>query len=122
MNGYDETFDWVVVGSGAGSMASALVMRGAEKSVIILEKTGLVGGTTAKSGGVIWVPANRFIAEQGEHDSIEAGMTYLEAVCEDLPGSNREKRAAYVTQATRMIDFLVERGIELERGSKFWPQ
>ncbi len=121
MSGYEETFDWVVVGSGAGSMASALVMREAGKSVAILEKTGLVGGTTAKSGGVIWVPANRFIKADGEHDSVEAGMTYLEAVCENLPGSTREKRAAYVTEATRMIDFLVEQGIELERCSKFWP-
>ena len=121
MSRFDETFDWVVVGSGAGSMASALVMRGAGKSVAILEKTALVGGTTAKSGGVIWVPANRFILADGEADSVAAGIAYLEAVCEDLPGSSREKRAAYVTQATRMIDFLVAQGIELERGSDFWP-
>ena len=121
MSHYDETFDWVVVGSGAGSMASALVMRSAGKSVAILEKTGLVGGTTAKSGGVIWVPANRFILAAGEADSVEAGVAYLEAVCADLPGSSREKRAAYVTQATRMIDFLVAQGIALERGSDFWP-
>ncbi len=36
---FDETFDWVVVGSGAGSMASALVMKTAGKSVVILEKS-----------------------------------------------------------------------------------
>ena len=48
---YDETYDWVVVGSGAGSFSSALVMRQAGKSVLILEKTGFAGGTTAKSGG-----------------------------------------------------------------------
>ena len=53
MTGFDEAFDWVVVGSGAGSMASALVMRRAGKSVLILEKTAFVGGTTAKSGGVV---------------------------------------------------------------------
>ena len=49
MAGFDEMFDWVVVGSGAGSMASALVMRKAGKSVVILEKEPFVGGTTAKS-------------------------------------------------------------------------
>jgi len=47
MAGFDETFDWVVVGSGAGSMSSALVMRKAGKSVVILEKTKFVGGSTA---------------------------------------------------------------------------
>jgi len=37
MTPFDETFDWVVVGSGAGSMASALLMRQAGKSVVLLE-------------------------------------------------------------------------------------
>jgi 3-oxosteroid 1-dehydrogenase len=118
MSSFDETFDWVVVGSGAGSMVSALAMRKAGKSVLILEKTSLVGGTTAKSGGVIWVPNNRFM--DGE-DSAAAGVEYLEAVCDDLPGSTRAKRTAYVTEATKMIDFLVSEGVALERGSTFWP-
>lgn len=121
MSGFDETFDWVVVGSGAGSMASALVMRAAGKSVLILEKTAFVGGTTAKSGGVIWVPNNRFIRAEEPGESADKALQYLEAVCEDLPGSTSEKRAAYVSEASRMIDFLIGQGIALERGSQFWP-
>lgn len=121
MAGFDETFDWVVVGSGAGSMASALVMRQAGKSVLVLEKTSYVGGTTAKSGGVFWVPNNRLMREAGEQDSSEAGLTYLEALCENLPGSTPEKRAAYVTQAQKLVDFLIAQGIELERAADFWP-
>ncbi|TXC70273.1 FAD-dependent oxidoreductase [Sphingomonas ginsenosidivorax] len=118
---FDETVDWVVIGSGAGSMTSALVMRTAGKSVLILEKSAFIGGTTAKSGGVIWVPNNRFMKADGEQDSVEAGITYLDAACEDLPGSGHDKRLAYVNQAYRMIDFLVDSGVELERGSAFWP-
>jgi 3-oxosteroid 1-dehydrogenase len=118
MSGFDETFDWVVVGSGAGSMASALVMRRAGKSVLILEKTPFVGGTTAKSGGVIWVPNNRFMDGK---DSAEAGITYLDAVAEDHPGTSHEKRLAYIHEAPKMIDFLVDQGIALERASAFWP-
>ena len=53
MGNFDEVFDWVVVGSGAGSMVSGLVMRRAGHSVAICEKTPYIGGTTAKSGGVI---------------------------------------------------------------------
>ena len=71
MSGFDEMFDWVVVGSGAGSMASALVMRSAGKSVVILEKASMVGGTTAKSGGVIWVPNNRFLKADDPDESAE---------------------------------------------------
>jgi 3-oxosteroid 1-dehydrogenase len=121
MSGFDETFDWVVVGSGAGSMASALVMRKAGKSVLILEKTSFVGGTTAKSGGVIWVPNNRFIRAAEPDENAAKAVAYLEAVCEDLPGSTPAKRAAYVSEAPRMVDFLIEQGVELERASVFWP-
>ncbi len=121
MSGFDEMFDWVVVGSGAGSMSSALVMRKAGKSVLILEKTPFVGGTTAKSGGVIWVPNNRFIRADEPEESAAKAQEYLEAVCEDLPGSTPEKRAAYIAEAPRMIDFLIDQGIAMERGSTFWP-
>jgi 3-oxosteroid 1-dehydrogenase len=121
MSGFDESYDWVVAGSGAGSFVSALVMRKAGKSVLVLEKTPFVGGTTAKSGGVIWVPNNRFMVAAGDQDSAEAGITYLDSVCEDLPGSSHEKRLTYVTQAPKMIDFLVGEGVALERTSDFWP-
>ncbi len=125
MDGFDEIFDWVVVGSGAGSMSSALVMRQAGKSVMILEKTDKIGGTTAKSGGVMWIPANRFMLADGETDSAEAAMTYLDALQvldgHPAPGTSREKRLAYVTQAPRAVDFLVGQGVALQRGSTFWP-
>ena len=71
MAGFDETFDWVVVGSGAGSMSSALVMATAGKTTVILEKTQYVGGTTAKSGGVMWIPNNRFIRASEPDESPE---------------------------------------------------
>lgn len=124
MSDFDETFDWVVVGNGGGSMSSALVMRHAGKSVVILEKSAWAGGTTAKSGGVIWVPNNRFMKAAGAQDSAKAAITYLDAVVEDgsdHPGSTHEKRLAYVNQAPRMIDFLVDKGVKLERATDYWP-
>lgn len=122
MASFDETFDWVVIGSGGGSMSSALLMREAGKSVVILEKSAFVGGTTCKSGGVIWMPANRFM-EPGE-DSVEKGIEYLDALVgdgPDKPGTSHDKRLAYIVEGNRMLDFLMRKGLKLERGSVFWP-
>jgi 3-oxosteroid 1-dehydrogenase len=119
----NETFDFVIVGSGGGSMCAALVMRAAGKSVLILEKTDLIGGTTAISGGVMWIPDNRFMRSEGIGDSREQAVTYLDAVVgdhEDTPGASRERRLAYVEEAPKMIDFLVSRGIRLRRIPS-WP-
>ena len=122
MADFDETFDWVVVGSGAGSMASAMLMRKAGKSAVILEKSCFVGGTTCKSGGVMWLPNNPFM-EPGE-DSTEKGITYLDAVVgdgPDKPGTSHEKRLAYIVEGRQMMEFLLREGIKLRRGSHFWP-
>ena len=124
MADFDETFDWVVIGSGAGSMSSALVMRKAGKSAVILEKTAFVGGTTAKSGGVMWIPNNRFIKADEPDESAEKAIRYLDAVCgdsPDTPGTSHEKRLTYVDQAPKMLDFIIGQGIAMERASVYWP-
>lgn len=122
MSGFDETFDWVVIGSGAGSMSSALVMRKAGKSVVVLEKAQWVGGTTCKSGGVMWIPNNPFM-QPGE-DSTEKGIEYLDNVvgdAPDAPGTSHARRQSYVLEGPRMVRFLLDQGVALERGSEFWP-
>ena len=119
----DEAFDFIIVGSGGGSMCAALMFRSMGKTALILEKTDLFGGTTSRSGGVMWIPNNRFMAEDGIEDSAEQAMTYLDSVVgdhDDEPGATRERRMAYVTEGPRMIDFLVEQGIKLHR-YPYWP-
>ena len=121
---FDECFDWVVVGSGAGSFSSAMVMRTAGKSALVLEKTQFVGGTTAKSGGVMWIPNNRFIKAAEPGESAEKAMAYLDAVTDDgsaTPGTSREKRQAYVAEAPKMLEFIIGQGVEMERACTYWP-
>ncbi len=104
-------------------MCAGLVMRTRGKSAVILEKTNLVGGTTARSGGVMWIPNNRFMKEAGIQDSYEQAITYLEATAgasTDAPGTTRERRHVYVTEGPKMVDFLVEQGIKLRRAES-WP-
>src|SRR5882757_7982308 len=110
MSVFDEVFDFVVVGSGGGSMCAGLLMRAAGKRVLILEKTDLVGGTTARSGGVMWIPNNPFMKRDGIEDSFEKAATYLDALIgeqKDALGATRERRRTYLTEAPRMLDFLV---------------
>lgn len=120
---FDEEFDFVVVGSGGGSMCAGLFMRTVGKSVVVLEKAPLIGGTTSRSGGVMWIPNNRFMKEEGVEDSFEKAMRYMEATAGqslDAPGTTHEKRAAYVTEGAKMLDFLVDQGIKLRR-LPWWP-
>jgi 3-oxosteroid 1-dehydrogenase len=114
----DETFDFVIVGSGAGAMAAALFMRSVGKRVLVLEKTELLGGTTARSGGVMWVPNNRFMKQAGVEDSYDKALTYLDALAEgetDVPGATRERRVAYLQEAPKMLEFLEKQGVPLRR-------
>ena len=118
----DETFDFVVVGSGGGSMCAGLAMRKAGKSVLVLEKTDLIGGSTARAGGVMWIPNNRFLAAAGA-DSLEEARTYLDAVVgdrDDAPGARRERREAYLREAPAMLDFLIGEGLRFRRAG-YWP-
>jgi 3-oxosteroid 1-dehydrogenase len=123
MSGFDETFDFVAVGSGGGSMCASLLMHSAGKSVVILEKTDLVGGTTARSGGVMWIPNNPFMRRDGVEDSSDQALTYLNAVIGDAkgaPGATPARRRAFVNEAPRMVEFLLSQGIKLTRASS-WP-
>mgnify|MGYP001407058344 FL=1 len=76
------TVDLLVVGSGTG-MAAALAAHELGLSTLIVEKTGYVGGSTARSGGAFWMPANPILVEHGSDDTLQAGHTYMESVVGD---------------------------------------
>ena len=66
---WDAEVDFLVVGSGAGGMTGAAVAASRGASVLVLEKTELFGGTTALSGGVVWMPNNADMKRGGLSDS-----------------------------------------------------
>ena len=120
---FDETFDFVVVGSGGGSMCAGLVLRAAGKSVAVLEKTELLGGSTARAGGVMWIPNNRFMKRDGVEDNFEKAAAYLDSVVgdhDDTPGATRERRHSYLREAPEMLEFLIGKGILFNR-APYWP-
>ncbi len=103
-------------------MCAALVLESAGKTPLILEKTDLVGGSTAMSGGVMWVPDNVFNRQAGIADSQEQGLRYVNGLVgtpDRDPGTSEARRAAYVRHATAMLDFLSEQGLKFERNPNF---
>jgi succinate dehydrogenase/fumarate reductase flavoprotein subunit len=74
---WDRVADVVLVGSGAAALAAAVRASGDGADVLILEKAEQIGGTTAVSGGSVWVPCNRQMAELGVTDSREEALAYI---------------------------------------------
>jgi 3-oxosteroid 1-dehydrogenase len=76
--------DVVVLGTGAAGLVAALAAHDSGASVGLYEKAELVGGTTAYSGGLIWIPANPHQAAVGVEDSYEEGFAYLMSLSHGL--------------------------------------
>ena len=108
----DSTVDLVIVGSGGGGMVAALTASAAGASALVLEKQALVGGSTAMSGGIVWVPDNPVMRAAGIPDSYEDAMAHFEEVVGDVgPASSFERRHAFLTAGPAMVSFLQERGV-----------
>ncbi|OBK19326.1 3-ketosteroid-delta-1-dehydrogenase [Mycobacterium asiaticum] len=99
----DTCVDLLVVGSGTG-MAAALAAHELGLSVLIVEKSSLVGGSTARSGGALWLPAGPVLQEAGADDSTTKATTYLDAV---VAGSAPARRsAAFIEQVPALVEML----------------
>jgi len=97
-------YDVVVMGSGAAGLTAALVAAKAGNSVAVLEKADHFGGTTAISGGGIWIPVSPQAKAEGVDDSIEVARDYVLGVV-----GNRAERAlidAYLKNGPEMIEWL----------------
>ena len=106
------TTDVLVVGSGAGALTAAVTAAELGLDTLVIEKGHLWGGTSATSGGTLWIPCTRHMAEAGVEDSAEEAFTYLHALIgDDVPES---RLRAYIANASKMLHFL-----EDECGAKF---
>ena len=100
----DITVDLVVVGSGTG-MAAALAAHELGLKVLVIEKTALVGGSTARSGGAFWIPANPVLKQDGSDDTLKDGETYLtNLVGDNAPKSRWENFLQNGSAAVEMLE------------------
>lgn len=99
-------YDVIIVGSGAGAMTAAVFAADEGLSVLMIEKTAQYGGTSAISGGGIWIPNNHHFQAKGGNDSFDRAWTYLKAAVGDRVDDARLR--TYLEQAPRMVRELEE--------------
>lgn len=106
--------DLVVVGAGAGGLSTAITAKKNGLNVIIVEKDSVFGGTTAFSGGVLWIPGNPHAKKNSINDSREQAFRYLKHETKSF--FNESSVNAFLDFAPQMVDFF-----EQETSVKFIP-
>ncbi|WP_441351231.1 MULTISPECIES: FAD-dependent oxidoreductase [unclassified Tardiphaga] len=110
--------DVLVVGSGAGGFAAAVAAQARGLKVIVAEKEKWVGGTTALSGGFMWVPNNPISRADGIEDTVDAARTYLRH--EAGNHFNAENVEAFLQEGPEAIAFFHEKtALQFEPASAF---
>ena len=110
--------DVLVAGSGAGGLAAAVAARKSGLEVIVAEKEPLFGGTTARSGGWLWIPNHPMQAQIGIRDSLEEASTYL--LHEAGERYDPERVNAFLTAGPRMVEwFQRETAVKFDASATF---
>ncbi len=104
MDGFDRMVDVLVVGSGGGGMTAALTARAAGLDALVIEKSAHFGGSTALSGGGIWVPGAPAQRRAGYAPSPDGVVEYLRNITDGLVSEARIRQ--YVESAPQMLEFL----------------
>ena len=99
-----EAHDVVVIGAGTAGMVAAVTAAARGRRVLLLEVADRVGGTTAISGGMIWIPANHKMAEAGIADSLDSARDYLRATVDGADADPRMQ--AFLTRGDEAVRFL----------------
>lgn len=101
------SFDVVVVGSGVAGLTAAVTAAVNGLSVVVVERSKLFGGTSAVSGGAIWVPNNPHLKAICPGESREEAERYLEAIIGN--SARRDRWQAYLDGGAQMVEEMAAR-------------
>jgi len=103
---WDLEVDLVAVGSSSGGLVAAIIAHDLGLRSVVLEKADRLGGCTALSGGVIWVPCNHRMLEMGLSDCREEALTYIRGI--SLGRHDEKNLAAYLDNGPEMVRYIEE--------------
>jgi 3-oxosteroid 1-dehydrogenase len=96
--------DVVVIGAGAAGMSAALAAGEHGLDTVLLEKSAYFGGSTARSGGGVWIPGNYALKAAGEDDPLDNSKLYLDSIVGDVVPKIR--RDTYLDRGAEVMDFI----------------
>ncbi|WP_025346835.1 3-oxosteroid 1-dehydrogenase [Nocardia nova] len=102
----DREYDVVVVGSGAAGMTAALAAAHHGLRAVLIEKAAHYGGSTARSGGGVWIPGNKALKASGRPDDREEARRYLHSIIGDVVP--KEKIDTYIDRGAEAFDFVLD--------------
>ena len=112
-------YEVIVLGAGAGGMTAAAVAAAEGLKVLLIEKSGFIGGTTAISGGMVWIPANSKMVEAGLADTAEQAQVYLQ---QTVRGNfNENLRSIFLANADKAIAYLESKTSVRLKPVKIYP-
>ena len=102
---WDRVVDVVVVGTGGAALTAATLAHDGGAEVLVVEKEPMLGGTTAVSGGGVWLPGNHVMRAAGVEDSREEALAYVRRVCGGRE-PDPELLEVYVDTAPEVLRYL----------------
>lgn len=118
---WDYEIDYLVVGTGAAGLSAAITAKKNGLDTLVIESTDKWGGTTAISGGGLWMPNNPLMQADGIPDSVEEALDYMEETIGDVgPWTSTERKKAFLIGIHNYMESMAEEGVRWAR-SKDYP-
>ena len=117
---WDREVDYLVVGTGAAGLTAAITAARSGLKTLVIESTDKWGGTTAISGGGLWLPNNPLQQRDGAADSYKEAMAYLdETIGEVGPWTSKARKQAFLQAVDPFVMMLEHEGVRFSRAKEY---
>ncbi len=117
---WDKTVDFLVVGTGAAGLSAAITAKRNGLDTLVIESMDKWGGTTAISGGGLWLPNNPLMKDDQADDSFEDALSYMEKTIGDVgPWTNLARKKAFLIGIHHFVTMLSDEGVKWARAKDY---